>query len=97
MNGLGALRSPFDAVAPFAFADMYRVAVTVAEDLYLNVMRFRYELFNIDSVVAKGIGGLALCCLERCGKLAWVVDEPMPLPPPPADAFSMTGKPISRA
>ena len=39
----------------FAFADMYRVAVTVAEDLYLNVMRFRYELFNIDSVVAKAL------------------------------------------
>ena len=67
------------------------VAVRVAEDLHLDVAGALDQLFEIDLVLAEGGLGLAL-------RLRHVVDEAassrmtrMPRPPPPHDAFSISG------
>ncbi len=55
------------------------------------------ELLDEDAVVAEACQPLALDRFEALAHVALAPARRMPLPPPPADAFIITGKPISDA
>ena len=80
-----------------ALTEVDDVAVTVAEDLELDVARPREVLLDVDVAVAECRQRLAARELERARKSSASVATRMPLPPPPAAALMITGKPISRA
>ena len=71
--------------------------VRVAEDLDLDVPRPLDHLLEVDGRVAERAERLGLRALERRTRARpRSATIRMPLPPPPADAFSITGKPIAR-
>jgi hypothetical protein len=51
-------------------------------------------LLEVDGVVAEGAGGLAAGALEGGATPASSSTRRMPLPPPPAEALIITGKPM---
>jgi hypothetical protein len=74
------------------------VAVLVAEDLHLDVLRARDVLFEEDRGIAEGAAGLALRFVEqRWRDRSALCTTRMPRPPPPKAALMMSGKPISFA
>ena len=75
-----------------ALAEIDDVAVLVAEDLHLDVARILDELLDVDFAVAEGALRFAARVLEGGLQILAASDTMrMPLPPPPAAAFSMTG------
>ena len=81
-----------------ALAEVDHVAVPVPQHLDFDVTRVLDEFLDEDAVVAERRGGL------RAGAGKTLLDlgprrgaTRMPLPPPPAEALSITGKPMSAA
>ena len=77
----------------FALAQMHHVAVPVAEDLDLDVARVLDQLLDVDAAIAKCAQRFARSGFERRLQILRRSTRRMPLPPPPATAFSITGKP----
>ena len=75
----------------FALAEVEDVAVLVAEHLDLDVARRLDELLDEHAVVAEAGEPLALDRLEALAHVLLVNARRMPLPPPPAEAFIITG------
>jgi hypothetical protein len=75
----------------FALAEVEDVAVLVAEHLDLDVARRFDELLDEDAVVAEARQRLALHASKPSRTLLLVPGQRMPLPPPPAEAFIITG------
>ena len=80
-----------------ALAEMDGVAPAVAQHLDLDMARALQIFFQIDRVVAERGLGLGAGGGERDRKLVLGCATFMPRPPPPAAAFTSTGKPMSRA
>ena len=77
---------------------MHGVAVVVGEDLDLDVPRPLDQPLDVERAVAERRLRLAPRRRDRLGeRRAASRATRMPLPPPPADALTRTGKPISRA
>ena len=81
-----------------ALAEMDGVALAVAQHLDLDVARLLEIFFQIDRIVAeRGLGFGARGRQRRRTVRPRVRATFMPRPPPPAAAFTSTGKPMSRA
>ena len=77
---------------------MHDVAVLVAEHLHLDVARRVDEALHVDAVVAERALRLAPRRQRAAARISCSDSTSrMPLPPPPAAALSMTGKPICTA
>ena len=78
-----------------ALPQVHDVAVRVAEDLDLDVARPLDVALEQQRVVAERDSRLAARALDRLGELARRARTTrMPLPPPPADALTSSGKPM---
>ena len=80
------LMTPLDAALPFEEVD--HVARAVAEDLELDVPGVLQELLEVDSVVSERGAGNAPALRERPREVLRRPTRDIPLPPPPADAFT---------
>ena len=80
-----------------AFAEIHGLTMPVAEDLDFDMARLIEKFLEIDGIVAEGGFGFAARHGERTGSSSAVRATFMPRPPPPAEALTRTGKPISSA
>ena len=67
------------------------VPVAVAENLHLDVPGMLDEFFEEDAALLEIIVGQPADRGERRGELRRLAAERMPMPPPPAVLFSITG------
>ena len=76
----------------FAFVEIDDVAVLVADHLDFDVARLGDEFLDEQAVVAEA-GACASCCEDwiACTSSLSLWTMRRPLPPPPADAFTITG------
>src|SRR5208283_5015981 len=81
----------------FTLAEINRIPMLVAENLHLDVARVGDELLQVHLVVAEGALSLAARVLVSGAQLTGSLTIRIPLPPPPAAAFSITGYPICSA
>ena len=83
------LVAPLDRA--LALAQRQDVPVQVAENLDLDVAGRRDHLLDVERPVAEGRARLGGCSLVGVFQTLRVIHEPHPTPPPPAEAFSITG------
>ena len=77
--------------AAFALAEDFHVAVLVGQDLEFDVAGSADVLLQVDIGRTEGAAGLVLRLQEQRGQLVGPLTMRMPRPPPPADAFRITG------
>ena len=69
--------------------------MNVTEDLDLDVARRLHEPLEEDRAVAERSLGFARGRRDRVGEVRGIVHQPHPRPPPPIDAFTITGNPVA--
>ena len=74
-----------------ALAERDRIATAVAEDLHFDVPRVLDELLEIHARMREVRGAEPHDGIERRFELRGVATQDMPIPPPPAVLFSITG------
>lgn len=70
---------------------VHHIAVVVGQDLDLHVLGALQVFLNKDLVVAKSLLGFVNGLLELLGHILFPETIRMPRPPPPLEAFSITG------
>ena len=83
------LVAPLQRAVPFAQCD--GLSLAVAENLDLDMSGVGHEPFDIDASIAEAGARGALYAFEGCDKCIGSAHSCMPMPPPPAVLFSMTG------
>ncbi len=78
-------------------AKMHGVTLAIAHNLYFDVARAGQIFLKVQGIVAEGRLDSARAVESALGKSSSVRATFIPRPPPPAAAFTSTGKPISRA
>ena len=81
--------APLDAA--FALAQDFHVAVLVGQHLKFDVPRRGDELLQVDVRGAEGRARFRLRLGEQAGQFRGLLTTRMPRPPPPAEAFRITG------
>jgi hypothetical protein len=71
-----------------ALAEVDECAVTIAQDLNLDVSRGRYVALQENSIVTKSTRGLSTSCADRVVELRGVVDDSHSFAAAAADGFN---------